>query len=144
MRWLIGIIIVAVLALGVTLILVLAPAYRTVTIGTAHIAAVVAETPQALTQGLGGTTSLPDGHGMLFVMPNPGLWGFWMKDMRYSLDIVWLDASKKVVYIVADVAPDTYPKVFTPAAPASYVVELPAGYAARHDVQVGRAASFNL
>lgn len=51
-----------------------------------------------------------------------------MKDMQYSIDIVWLDAAKKVIYIVKDAHPDSYPEViFKPPQEARYVIELKAG-----------------
>ena len=115
-----------------------------ITLGNSTIRVSLAKTPDELTRGLSNTPKLEDGHGMLFIMPSAARWGFWMKDMHYSLDILWLNANKTVIYIAANVAPITYPKVFAPTAPASDVIELPAGYAQKHAITVSSTAHFNL
>jgi len=74
---------------------------------------------------------------MLFVFPEDGKYAFWMKDMRFSIDILWLSADGRVVYMALNVSPDTYPQVFRPDVPARYVLELPAGYAKAHAVRIG-------
>lgn len=80
--------------------------------------------------GLGAARGLPPSGGMLFVFPTDGLWRIWMKDMRFNLDIVWLDAHKRVVHIVHNATPASYPDVFVPSRQARYVLELPSGGAA--------------
>lgn len=41
-------------------------------------------------QGLSGTESLEEGTGMLFIFSGPSQQQFWMKDMNYPLDFVWI------------------------------------------------------
>lgn len=53
--------------------------------------------------------------------------GFWMKDMKFPIDMLWLDNQYRVVSSEENVSPDTYPKVFFPSAPSRYVIELSAG-----------------
>jgi uncharacterized membrane protein (UPF0127 family) len=96
-----------------------------------------ATTSEARTLGLGGRTSVPEGHGMLFVFPKNDYYGFWMKDTLIPLDIFWLDSQGHVVSIAANVTPDTYPHVFYPSAPARYVLETAAGFAETHGIQSG-------
>jgi uncharacterized protein len=79
---------------------------------------------------------------MLFVFDTDDYHGIWMKDMNYSIDIIWLDSGKTVVYMAEDVSPDTYPEVFRPDVPARYVVELSAGAAHRHGITEGQVADF--
>ena len=86
---------------------------------------------------LGGRTGLASDEGMLFVFETDGDYAFWMKDMLFSIDIVWIDSSGNIVYIAPSVAPDTYPAAFDPHQSARYVLELPAGYAAAHGVKAG-------
>jgi uncharacterized membrane protein (UPF0127 family) len=81
---------------------------------------------------------------MLFIYDTSGQWGIWMKDMRYSLDILWLDDNKKVVHKEENVAPSTYPTTFSPNHDARYVIELPAGFAAQHNVEVGQVVGFSV
>lgn len=96
-----------------------------------------ATTEAARVEGLSGRVSVPENRPMLFVFPQDGYWGIWMKDMRVPLDIFWLDDERRVVWVAADVATSTYPRVFKPPLPARYVLETAAGFAARHHVATG-------
>lgn len=134
----------ALLGLGAFLGLVLLispprPVYteRTITIAGVEVVAEVADTPALQERGLSGRDALLEGKGMLFVFPEDGVWAFWMKDMRFSIDIVWADASGTVVHIEQNVAPETYPQSFAPEKPARYVLELPAGFAQTHGLAEG-------
>jgi uncharacterized membrane protein (UPF0127 family) len=88
-------------------------------------------------QGLGGRSSLPRDHGMLFVFEKLDQYGIWMKDMHIPIDIFWLDDKRQVVYLAQDVSPETYPDVFYPSMPALYVLETNAGFAREHSITVG-------
>ena len=113
---------------------------ETVKIGNTTVAVAVASTTASREQGLSGSVSLPEGRGMLFVFPQDGAWGFWMKDMNFPIDIIWIDAAGKVITIAASLSPATYPQVFYPAAPSRYVLEVPAGFASRHGIDIGTVA----
>lgn len=91
-------------------------------------------------QGLSDTAPLPADRGMLFLNEAVTERCFWMKDMRYALDIIWLDASKKVVHVAADVSPKSYPKTYCAA--GQYILELQAGQAARSGLRPGQAVTF--
>ncbi len=110
---------------------------RTLHVGQTTITAEVVDTEPLREQGLSGRDALAQDSGMLFVFDRPDVWGIWMKDMRFSLDIVWLNEAGKVITLKQNVAPDTYPEAFYPASPALYVVELPAGWAAARGVAEG-------
>ncbi|MBU6321213.1 MAG: DUF192 domain-containing protein [Patescibacteria group bacterium] len=92
--------------------------------------------------GLGGRADVPEGYGMLFVFPQDGSYGFWMKGTQVPLDIFWLDDEGRVVSVAADVATSTFPNVFYPAAPARYVLETAAGFARAHAVATGTPLDF--
>jgi uncharacterized membrane protein (UPF0127 family) len=102
----------------------------------------VADTPAERMQGLSNRPKLADGTGMLFVFDRPSVQCFWMKDMRFNLDIIWVDADKKVVYIEPNVSPSTYPHSFCPNVPAQYVVEVNAGVAQQLRLEAGDTISF--
>ncbi len=106
-------------------------------IGSATITAEVVNTEEARALGLSGRASFKDGEGMLFVFEHEGQWGIWMKDMHFSIDILWLDAAGTVVTVASNVSPETYPESFHPEVPARYVLELPAGYAAKAGIVKG-------
>ena len=112
-------------------------AMRAITVGGVSVAVEVADTASLREQGLSGRSDLPIGEGMLFVFDTDGAWGIWMKDMQFPIDIVWADASGTVITVAANIAPETYPEVFNPSAPARYVLELPAGFAAAHGIVEG-------
>ena len=104
------------------------PEVRTVAIGDTVLRVEVARTEEQLTTGLSRRRSLKEGTGMLFIFDTEGAHAIWMKDMRFPLDIVWIDENGKVVHIAEDVSPDTYPQSFSSPTPARYVLEVPAGY----------------
>lgn len=97
----------------------------------------LARTPEERRQGLSGRAGLAIDEGLLFVFETEGKWGFWMKDMLFPIDIVWIGSDGKVAFIKEDVAPESYPESFVPDRPALYVLELPAGYCASHNVRIG-------
>ncbi|HSX33170.1 MAG TPA: DUF192 domain-containing protein [Candidatus Saccharimonadales bacterium] len=97
----------------------------------------VAATPAARAIGLSTHRSLGLHEGMLFIYPVPGDQCFWMKNMHFSIDIIWLDHIHRVVHVLSNVSPATYPKSFCPPVPAQYVIELHAGQAAQDDVRSG-------
>ena len=67
--------------------------------------------------------------GMLFVYEEEGIYSFWMKNMRFPLDILWLDREKRIVHIETHVPPcrrSPCPS-YSPSNSAQYVLELKAG-----------------
>lgn len=106
------------------------------------IHAFVAATDAERSRGLGDRDPLPVDQGMVFEFADPATYGFWMKDMHFSLDMVWIGPDKRVVGVATDVSPDTYPETFFPPAPVSYVLELDAGSARAFGIATGSALSF--
>lgn len=103
---------------------------HTVTVGTTVFNVEVADTEALRELGLGVRSLLPAGHGMLFVFDKPAVWGIWMKDMHFPLDIIWARADGTITTVARDVATSTYPDVFYSKTPdAMYVVEVNAGAA---------------
>jgi uncharacterized membrane protein (UPF0127 family) len=101
------------------------------------LVAEVADTREKRTRGLGGRDHLPDGRGMLFVFDKTTRAGFWMKGMRFAIDILWFDDDLRLVSIAHDATPESYPGVFRPKRPARYVLEVPAGFVSRNQVELG-------
>lgn len=97
----------------------------------------VADTDATRIKGLSGRDPLPENQGLLFIFEKDGYPAIWMKDMRFALDIIWVDRDGEIVHIERNVAPGTYPQIFKPAAPARYVVEVNAGYTEARNVAVG-------
>lgn len=114
----------------------------TLSLGVGVITVDVARTDAELVRGLSERTRLGDQEGMLFVFEKDSRQGIWMKDMNFPIDIIWLDSQKRVVHIVRDASPESYPVVFTPPVDARYVLEVPAGSVARWGVNVGGVVRF--
>jgi uncharacterized protein len=114
------------------------PAHARVTIGVYVIDAEVADTPERKQRGLSGRASLADGRGMLFQYDTPGRYGFWMPDMHFDIDILWIRAGR-IVHVEPNVSKDDAQRIYRPSAEADLVLELPAGTAAQRGFQVGDA-----
>lgn len=119
-----------------------------VRIGDLTIEAEVANTPAERVPGLGGRDRLPRDAGMLFVHVDERQRTFWMRDMRFALDFVWISADRRVVELTQDVpsptpgTPDSDLPTYRPAVPVQYVLEVNAGIAAEAGIEVGDAVSF--
>ena len=105
----------------------------TVTVGDASFTVELAATPEERSKGLSGRPTLAAGTGMLFIFKQEGSYAFWMKDMRFPLDMVWIDAQCLVVDITRN-APPPGPEqalsdlpTYGPSAPVVYVLEINAG-----------------
>lgn len=105
--------------------------------GTTLIAVSIATTETTRQQGLSNTPSLPAYAGKFFVFDTDDRYGFWMKDMHYALDIVWIDQSMHVIAISINIDPSTYPSSFYPPSPIRYVLELNANSASLLGIAVG-------
>jgi uncharacterized protein len=102
----------------------------------------VAKTQQQLARGLGGRSCIGENQVMLFEFGSPGYYPFWMKDMRFNIDIVWLDQAHRVVDIKKQATPASYPQRFTNHMPAQDVLELKAGRAGQLGLSKGTAIAF--
>ncbi|MCG8590021.1 MAG: DUF192 domain-containing protein [Proteobacteria bacterium] len=104
-----------------------------VSVQAARIAVEIADTREEQSLGLGQRDELAWGRGMLFVYPEPGFPGFWMKDMRFDIDIVWI-RDGHVVGIQHQVRhlPTGPGPIYRPPELTDTVLEVPAGTAAAH------------
>jgi len=94
-------------------------------------------------KGLMFRESLGDDKGMLFIFEEEGLYSFWMKNMRFPLDIIWLDLNKKIVDIKENVMPCSGScEILSPENKAKYVLEVNAGFTRRNKVKVGEVVRF--
>jgi uncharacterized membrane protein (UPF0127 family) len=107
------------------------------TFGSQRLAIEEVSSPEAQEKGLGGRASISDTAGMLFVFDRADMHCFWMKDMRFPIDMLWLDASKTVVHLEQNVPADSYPKTYCPEQNSNYVLEVQAGLSAKAGVVVG-------
>ena len=107
----------------------------------------IADTDELRARGLMYRESMAENEGMVFIFDTPGSYPFWMKNTLIPLDMIWVDADRRVVFIAPSVPPckaDPCPNFpATPPPPALYVVEVVSGFAKKHGVKVGDQLVFN-
>lgn len=111
---------------------------KEVIIAGAQYVMAVADTEVLRTRGLSGKKSLPDGTGMLFIFPTPDQYAFWMKEMNFPIDMIWVSEQNKIVYIKENATPESYPELFSPEEDASVVLEVPSGDAKKYNFSIGQ------
>jgi uncharacterized membrane protein (UPF0127 family) len=99
----------------------------------------IADTQTSRTQGLSGMTEFHFDQAMLFVFDEQKERCMWMKDMRFNIDIMWLDSAYKVTGLEHNVTPATFPKSFCHE--GKYVLEFTAGELARTGAKVGETVN---
>ncbi len=98
----------------------------------------LAKTAPQITRGLSNRQLLPSGQGMLFMMPAKSRWQFWMKDMKFSLDFIWIDG-QTVVGLDQNVpypTDDNTARV-APSQSVDGVLEVNAGFITRYGIEIG-------
>lgn len=118
---------------------VLAPTAETVAIGSTYIPVEVVFSDISMQKGLSGRTSLEENSGMLFMFIEPAIHRFWMPDMHFPIDIIWIDRGQ-VLDISANVSNDfdpQNPKYYSPKEKVRYVLEVNAGFAEKHNIKIG-------
>lgn len=97
----------------------------------------LARSPKELSRGLSIVDELKEDQGMLFVFSYLDEHAFWMKDMKFPIDIIWLDSEKKIVSIKANADPKNFPESYQPTSPALYVLEVTDGFTKKHSLKEG-------
>jgi hypothetical protein len=110
-----------------------------VTIGKTKVKAEVVSSPAKIYLGLGKRPELPEGRGMLFVMPQWQIQEFCMRDMHFALDFIWV-TSGRVAGLTKNVAPQDQQCGYKSPEPVNYVLEVPAGFCDRHGIKMGDKA----
>jgi uncharacterized membrane protein (UPF0127 family) len=106
-----------------------------VRIGKVKVKAEAVETPERLYLGLSYRQGLPEGRGMLFIMPENSIQTFCMREMRFPLDLVWI-AAGRVAGITKNVSPNFSGELPSPE-PVNHVLEVPGGFADKYGIKVG-------
>lgn len=102
--------------------------------------------PEDMMRGMMFRDSLAADRGMLFIHGEPGKYTYWMFQVRIPLDIIWLDADKRIVEMAPNTPPCTVRASQCPQyggnEKALYVLELAAGSIEKHSLRVGSQLSF--
>ena len=107
----------------------------------------IAATDEQRTKGLSVKDSLADNEAMLFVLDNEGEHTFWMKNMKFPIDIIWIDTDKTVVHIEHNLQPcssELFCPTYKPNDESLYVLETVGGFAERHDIVKGTIVEIEL
>lgn len=118
-----------------------------ITVNGLELAADIAETNDQRTLGLAVKDTLNENEAMLFVFSTERAHSFWMKNMKFPIDIIWLDADKEVVHIensLVPCLPDSSCQTYEPNADSLYVLETVAGFAQKYNVTEGTLVGFDL
>jgi uncharacterized membrane protein (UPF0127 family) len=120
---------------------------KEVLIGNKKYELEVVKTSQDLEKGLAKFENINDNQGMLFIFDTPGRWSIWMKDMKFNIDIVFLNENKEVVTIFQNVKFETHENVFQyrkylPELDSKYVIELKEGEIEKNKIKLGDKINF--
>lgn len=118
-------------------------AKRKIYIKDVSLAVDVADELHEQTNGLSRVEYIAENEGMIFIFPGSIIPAFWMKEMNFALDIIWIDAKNIIIGIEKDVWPETFPKIFSPSSPVKYVLEVNAGWSDKNQISLGDKLEFN-
>lgn len=111
----------------------------TATIKEKKINLIVAKTPEEKQTGLSKRKDLAKDQGMLFPFEKADYYSFWMKDMQFPIDILFI-SKDSIVTIFSNVKPpeeNQSPIIYKPTEPADKVLEVNAGFVEENKLKVG-------
>ncbi|MBI4359799.1 MAG: DUF192 domain-containing protein [Candidatus Jacksonbacteria bacterium] len=118
--------------------------YTTIALSGATLSVEIADTPSLRREGLSNRQQLKNDEGILFIFDKPDYHGFWMKNMRFPIDIIWFADNKRSVDMIISAPPegDRPKKIYTPREKALYALEVNAGFIKDKGIIKGDAFSF--
>lgn len=121
---------------------------NTLIIGNNVLQVEIVSAPKERARGLSGREGLSPNSGMYFIYPKAGKYSFWMKHMRFPIDIVWIKGNKVVGVTKNIPAPSpgtslSQLPVYFPPQPVDRVLEISAGAAARYHIKIGDEVRIN-
>jgi len=111
--------------------------YKKIIIGNRVIKVENAKSVMEKQKGLSGRNFMRTNNGMLFIFSQSDYYSFWMKDMKFPIDIIWIDENLRIINIEKNITPDTFPKKFIPQLPAKYVLEVNGGWSDKNEIKEG-------
>ncbi len=98
---------------------------------------------QARQKGLMFRNELKPGKGMLFIFEDEAFHNFWMKNMSFPLDFIWVNKEKVIVDLTTNVKPcgSSCPN-FTSREKSLYVLEVNSGFVEKHKIKIGEKLVF--
>lgn len=106
----------------------------------------IADEDKERVKGLSERNSLAENKGMLFVFDKKGKYGFWMRNVKFPLDIIYI-SDDTIVDIIKNAEPksedDTNIPVFEPKTEANYVLEINGGLSDKYKIATGDKVTFS-
>ncbi len=95
-------------------------------------------------KGLMGREGLADHEGMIFLFEQPGPLSFWMKNMKFPIDMVFIDQHKKIMNVARDVPPCKQDPcaLYKSNGDGQYVLEIDAGLSDKYGFEPGDSIEF--
>lgn len=110
-----------------------------ITINDVYVDAEVADSTLERVRGLMYRENIGETEGMFFIFDSEDNHSIWMKNMKFPIDIIWVDENMSIVHIKHNVPPckeedcPTYP----PSKPAKYVLEVKANFTEQNNIKIG-------
>jgi len=113
-------------------------------IGEKKLEVEIADSASARATGLSYRKSLDDDKGVYFIFDSLGSHSFWMKDMNFPIDIIWIK-DDKIVGVAENVphqpgAQLWQLKSYAPPEPVNRVLEVNAGWFSKNGIKIGDRA----
>ena len=118
-----------------------------VSIDGLQLSADIPTTRELMAKGLAVKNELREDESMLFVFEESSRDSFWMKDMRFPIDIMWVDSNGRIVHIEENLEPCPLVLVchsYAPTMDSQYVLETVSGFAQRHNIDLGTEGKIDL
>jgi len=111
-----------------------------VSLGGVNVTASLSTTPDSQSKGLSIKDSLNEKEGMLFIFESPQKYSFWMKDMKFPIDIIWINSTGQIVHIEKNLPPCVFllpcPS-YAPKDDSLYVLEVVSNFTNKFNINVG-------
>jgi uncharacterized protein len=111
-----------------------------VTVGGVNLITSLSTTPDAQSKGLAIRDSLNENEGMLFIFETPQKYSFWMKDMKFPIDIIWINQDGEIVHLEKSLPPCVFllpcPS-YAPKDDSLYVLEVVSNFTNKFNINVG-------
>ena len=111
-----------------------------VSLGGVNVTASLSTTPDSQSKGLSIKDSLNENEGMLFIFESPQKYSFWMKDMKFPIDIIWINSTGKIAHLEKNLSP-CYLLLpcpsYAPKNDSLYVLEVVSNFTNKFGVSVG-------
>ncbi len=99
----------------------------------------IADIKPSRKMGLMYREKMGSNEGMLFVFDTEDYYSFWMRNMKFPVDMIWIDINKRVIHIEEDVpvCVGEACEFYHPSKPAKYMLEINAGIASQGRIKIG-------